>query len=69
MAGDRALHLLAGRRLVWDPRTRASAARRTAQGKTKPEILRCLKRYLARDLYRLLADPRTTAAPAALSAA
>ena len=37
---NRALHLLAVRRLAWDPRTRAYAARRTAQGKSKPEILR-----------------------------
>ena len=42
----------------------AYAARRTAQGKSKPEILRCLKRYLARDLYRLLVGPRPTAAHA-----
>jgi transposase len=54
---NRALHLLAVRRLAWDPRTRAYAARRTAQGKTKPEILRCLKRYLARELYPLLMGP------------
>jgi hypothetical protein len=61
---NRALRLLAVRRLAWDPRTRASAARRTAQGNSKPQILRYLKRYLARDLYRLLVDPRTTAAQA-----
>jgi transposase len=61
---NRALHLLAVRRLAWDPRTRAYAARRTAQGKTKPEILRCLKRYLARDLYPLLAGPAARAAQA-----
>jgi transposase len=66
---NRALHLLAVRRLAWDPRTRAYAARRTAQGKTKPEILRCLKRYLARDLYRLLVGPRTTAAEGSALAA
>jgi transposase len=59
-----ALHLLAVRRLAWDPRPRASAARRTAQGKTKPEILRALKRYLARELYPLLAGPSTAPAPA-----
>ena len=41
---NRALHLLAVRRLAWDPRTRAYATRRTAEGKTTPEILRCLKR-------------------------
>jgi transposase len=59
---NRALHLLAVRRLAWDSRTRAYAARRTAQGKSKPEILRCLKRYLARELYPLLAGPSTAAA-------
>jgi len=58
---NRALHLLAVRRLAWDPRTRAYAARRAAQGKTKPEILRCLKRYLARELYPLLTSPPAAA--------
>ena len=56
--GDRqantALHLLAVRRMGWDPATRAYVARRTADGLSKPEILRCLKRYLARELYPLL---------------
>ena len=52
---NRALHLLAVRRMAWDPRTRAYVARRTAEGRSKPEILRCLKRYLARELYPLLA--------------
>ena len=66
---NRALHLLAVRRLAWDPRTRAYAARRTAQGKTKPEILRCLKRYLARELYPLLAGPSTAPAQAPPAAA
>ena len=37
--------------------TRAYAERRTAEGKTKTEIIRCLKRYIARELYHaLLAD-------------
>ena len=35
-------------------RTRAYAQRRTAEGKTKTEIIRCLKRYIARELYRAL---------------
>jgi hypothetical protein len=34
--------------------TRDYTARRTAEGKTSREIKRCLKRYIARDLYRLL---------------
>ena len=36
------------------PRTQTYIARRTAEGKTTREIKRCLKRYIARDLYRLL---------------
>ena len=51
---NRALYRVALGRMGWDPRTRAYVARRTAEGLSKPEILRCLKRYLARELYRLL---------------
>ena len=29
---------------IWDPRTRAYAQRRTTEGMSKPEIIRCLKR-------------------------
>ena len=44
-------------RLRYCQRTRAYAQRRTAEGKTKTEIIRCLKRYIARELYHaLLAD-------------
>jgi transposase len=67
---NRALHLIAVCRLRYCPRTRAYAARRATEGKTKPEIIRCLKRYIARETYHtLLADlealqasrtPRTT---------
>jgi transposase len=35
--------------LRYCPRTRAYAKRRTAEGKTKAEIMRCLKRYIARE--------------------
>ncbi|MEU4828446.1 IS110 family transposase [Actinomadura sp. NPDC023710] len=60
--GDRqanhALYMIAVSRMAWEPRTRAYVARRTAEGKTKPEIIRCLKRHIAREVYRLLA-PRT----------
>lgn len=37
--------------------TRAYAERRRAQGKTDREIKRCLKRYVARALYRHLETP------------
>lgn len=61
---NRALHMLAVNRLSYDPRARAYAARRTAEGKTKPEILRCLKRYLAREILKALTSDNlaTTAA-------
>jgi transposase len=56
--GDRqanaALHTVALARLRSDPRTRDYVARRTSQGLSKREIMRCLKRYIARDLYPLL---------------
>jgi hypothetical protein len=38
-------------RLGSDPATRAYAERRTAEGKSKKEIIRCLKRYVAREVY------------------
>jgi transposase len=58
---NRALYLLALGRMSWDPRTRAYVERRTATGLSKPEIIRCLKRYLVRELYRTL--PRPPASP------
>ncbi|MGH2427692.1 MAG: IS110 family transposase [Candidatus Limnocylindria bacterium] len=58
-SGDRQanamLYLLALNRMRYDPRTKAYLERRTAEGKTTKEIMRCLKRYLAREVYRLLA--------------
>ena len=51
---NRALHLIAVCRLRYCPRTRAYAKRRAAEGKTKAEILRCLKRYIARETYHTL---------------
>jgi transposase len=51
---NRALHVITLSRLRYDPRTRDYADRRRAQGKTDREIKRCLKRYIARDLYRRL---------------
>jgi hypothetical protein len=38
-----------------DERTRRYAARRASEGKSKKEIIRCLKRYVAREVYRVLA--------------
>ena len=44
-------------RMVFDARTRAYVARRTAEGRSKREIIRSLKRYVARELYRCLPRP------------
>ena len=51
---NRALHTIVLSRIRYDEPTRNYVARRTAEGKTSREIKRCLKRYVARDLYRLL---------------
>jgi transposase len=51
---NRAIHAIALARMRSCPRTRAYVARRTAEGKTTREIRRCLKRYIARELYRQL---------------
>lgn len=39
--------------------TKAYVARRTAEGKTKPEIIRCLKRLLAREIWAMMRPLRT----------
>jgi hypothetical protein len=64
---NRALHLLALGRMGWDPATRTYVTRRTAAGLSKPEIIRCLKRYLAREICRILVKPplRSRAQPMA----
>lgn len=51
---NRAIHIIAVTRIRICPRTRAYVSRRTAEGKTPREIRRCLKRYIARQLYRTL---------------
>ena len=43
-------------RMRHDENTRTYVQRRTAEGKTKKEIIRCLKRYLVRQLYPLIRD-------------
>jgi transposase len=53
---NRALHTIALTRIRSCPRTRAYVARRTTEGKTTREIRRCIKRYIARELYRTLTN-------------
>lgn len=43
-------------RMGTDPRTKAYVEKRTADGLSKREIMRCLKRYVARELYPLIRD-------------
>lgn len=59
---NRALWVVALVRLRCDPRTRAYVARRTTEGLSKPEILRCLKRYIAREVFKILNAPKPAAA-------
>ena len=61
---NRAIHTIALSRMRSCPTTRAYVARRTAEGKTLREIRRCLKRYIARQLYRTLTTTMTPTAPA-----
>jgi len=60
--GDRqanaALYHIALSRLRWHQPTRAYLARRIAQGKTRREALRCLQRYIAREIYQIITQPR-----------
>jgi transposase len=71
--GDRqanaALYRIVLCRLRWDLRTRAYALRRTTEGMSKPEIIRCLKRYIIREIYTALLNPQPSSVPAITSTA
>lgn len=60
--GDRhanhALHSVVLVRMASCQRTRDYVAKRSAEGKSKSEIMRCLKRYAARELYRQITNPK-----------
>ena len=58
---NRAIHTIAMTRARCCPATQAYIARRTAEGKTPKEIRRCLKRYIASELYRTLTAAMTHA--------
>jgi len=47
-------------RMRWHPPTIAYVTRRTAEGLSKKDIIRCLKRYVAREIYNLLPPVTTT---------
>lgn len=66
--GDRdancALYRIVMCRLRWNPRTRAYADQRTKQGLSKKEIIRCLKRYIAREIFPILTQQKDLEAAA-----
>ncbi|MGW2297030.1 IS110 family transposase [Streptomyces violaceorubidus] len=57
---NRALHTVVLVRMRHDQRTRDYVARRTTEGMTKKDIVRCLKRFVAREVYRHLPRPQIT---------
>ena len=60
---NRALYMICLARMRRDHRTQEYVARRTAEGKSKREIIRCLKRYVAREVYRVLISCGTRSSP------
>jgi transposase len=55
-AANSALHVIAIGRLRTEPRTKAYVARKVAEGHSKLEAIRCLKRYIAREVYALVRE-------------
>jgi transposase len=53
-AANNALHTIVLVRMRFDQRTRAYVTRRTTEGLSKKDIIRCLKRYVAREIYHAL---------------
>ena len=51
--------------LRWDARTRDYLTRRITEGKTRREAIRCLKRYIAREVYQIITSPPETRPSAA----
>jgi transposase len=55
-AANSALHIIAIGRLRTDTRTKAYMAKRMAEGHSKLEVIRCLKRYIAREAFILISQ-------------
>jgi putative transposase len=60
---NRAIHIIALSRARTDPATRTYLERKHTEGKTKREAIRCLKRHLARRIWRLLYATQSPASP------
>ena len=50
-------------RMYRDRRTRAYVERRTSEGLSKREILRCLKRFIAREVFKVLRNSAAVRVP------
>lgn len=55
---NRAIHEIARVRMSCDKRTQEYIAKKTGEGKTKREAMRCLCRYIAREVYHLITGPQ-----------
>ena len=60
---NRALYMICLARMRRDLRTQEYVSRRTQEGKSKREIIRCLKRYIAREVYRVLISRGARSSP------
>ena len=55
-AANSAIHIIAVGRLRTDARTQAFVERKMSEGHTKTESIRCLKRYIAREVYYVIKE-------------
>jgi transposase len=62
-AANNALHTIVLVRMRYDERTRTYVERRTKEGLSKKDIIRCLKRFVAREIYRALTTTPTGPIP------
>lgn len=62
-AANSALHIIAIGRLRTDPRTQAYVEKRIAEGHSKLEAIRCLKRYIAREVFSLIKQQSSEGRP------
>ncbi|MEO6022773.1 MAG: IS110 family transposase [Burkholderiales bacterium] len=66
-AANSALHIIAIGRVRTDPRTKAYVAKRVAEKHSKLEAIRCLKRYIAREVFTLISQRKREIAQAQFS--
>ena len=57
-AANSAIHHVVLVRMTSDTRTKSYVQRRRAEGKSTKEVIRCLKRYVAREIYAQLTNPK-----------